>query len=115
MAVDTRQAAGDVAATDVYGGMDGLPSGLNDTGKVSAVIPDPNWFGLAVAGHVTKLAMFFQCRIILRHRGAEADCKRIIDLLALRIRPGACLEIHAEGPGAGTAVTALVRAVGGGH
>lgn len=59
---------------------------------------------------LTKLAKGFSASVRLRQApdGAWIDAKSIVKVMGLRLKPGAVLDLAAEGPDAETAVAALV-------
>jgi phosphotransferase system HPr (HPr) family protein len=68
---------------------------------------DPAGLHARPAARFVQVANRFGSRILIRNADREADAKSLIALLGLTVRPGSVITIHAEGPDADAALTAL--------
>jgi phosphocarrier protein HPr len=58
-----------------------------------------------------KLATEFDAEVRVSRDGQTVDARSIMGLMMLAAGPGCCIDIEAEGPDAGKAVTALAKLV----
>ncbi|MEO1101059.1 MAG: HPr family phosphocarrier protein [Pseudomonadota bacterium] len=61
-----------------------------------------------------KLAAQYESKVSVSHEGVDAAANSIMDLLLLAAHRGCEIELHAEGPDAAQAVTALASLVADG-
>ncbi|MDX1292231.1 MAG: HPr family phosphocarrier protein [Hyphomonas sp.] len=66
------------------------------------------------SARLSRLAGEFQSRIIVSHDGETADARSIMDLMMLVAHMGCEVELHAEGPDAAEAVTAIASLIADG-
>lgn len=66
------------------------------------------------SARLSRLAGEFQSRIIVSHEGETADARSIMDLMMLVAHMGCEVELHAEGPDAAEAVTAIASLIADG-
>lgn len=62
----------------------------------------------------SQLAAKFDADVTVRHEGQSANARSIMDLLMLAAHMGCDVDLHAEGPEAAEAVTALASLVADG-
>ncbi|MEZ5998747.1 MAG: HPr family phosphocarrier protein [Hyphomonas sp.] len=63
---------------------------------------------------LSKLAGEYESKVMVSHEGQEADARSIMDLLMLVAAQGCEVELHASGPDAAEAVTALASLIADG-
>ena len=75
------------------------------------VVRNPQGMHLRPATEFARLALSTGCRVRVKTAGADVNGTSVLELAMLGVTQGTTLEISAEGPGADTAVRALVALV----
>jgi phosphotransferase system HPr (HPr) family protein len=75
--------------------------------ELTLVVADPAGLHARPAARFVQAASRFECQIVIRHGGREADAKSLIALLELAIRPSSEIVLAAEGPDSEAALAAL--------
>jgi len=76
--------------------------GRDEASLVSCV-----WMGLGLAGLFAGAASKYPCDILARCNNGSADCKQILELLELHVRPGAQVDLIATGSQSEEAISML--------
>ncbi|HEV8489162.1 MAG TPA: HPr family phosphocarrier protein [Candidatus Limnocylindrales bacterium] len=72
-------------------------------------VVDPSGLHARPAARFVQAASRFESRIVIEHRGREADAKSLIAILGLTLRPSSEISLTADGPDAEAAITALTQ------
>jgi phosphotransferase system HPr (HPr) family protein len=111
---DSQQGIGG-AGNAVHGVSPNFMAGIRRLEGARSMVVSRTYLGLGASSMFAAAAAGYRCEIRVLCNGLSADGKQILDVLALRVCPGAEVSIIATGEQSGQAIDILSRILGETH